>query len=191
MKISASTKGLIISLLVSGIAFGIYFLFLAKKNTFLVDNPTTNTYYFKINNGEEKTITPGQYFSVDLSKGKNAIKVFDDQKKLLYDSAFTVNKVCGLLNIAHQDYFVHTQYYGYNIKKDSLLLTLANTKIDDQLYLGAPKKFNGLYTDDFYYNIDEKYDPMIKNVQKVESRSKIFRKQDFLNYYNEYYPSKK
>lgn len=191
MKISASTKGLIISLLVSGIAFGIYFLFLAKKNEFLVDNPTTNTYYFKINNGDEKTITPGQYFSVDLSKGKNTIKVFDDQKKLLYDSAFTVKKVRGLLNIAHQDYFVHTQYYGYNIKKDSLLLTLGNTKIDGELYLGAPQKFNGLYTDQFYYNIDEKYDPMIKNVQKVESRSKIFRKQDFLNYYKEYYPSKK
>ena len=27
---------------------------LAKKNEYLVDNPTTKTFYFKINNGEEK-----------------------------------------------------------------------------------------------------------------------------------------
>ena len=36
------------------IAFGIYYLFLAKKNEYLVDNPTTKTFYFKINNGEKK-----------------------------------------------------------------------------------------------------------------------------------------
>ena len=44
-----------------------------------------------------------------------------------------------------------------------------------------------LYTDDFYFNIDEDYDKVVKNVQKVESRTKIFRKHDFLNYYKEYY----
>ncbi len=191
MKISASTKGLIISLLVCFVAFGIYFLFLAKKNEFLVDNPTSDIYYFKINNGTEQTIAPGQYFKIELNKGENDIKVFDKEKKLLYDSAFEVKKVRGLLNIAHKDYFVHTQYYGYNLKKDSLLLALEKTKIDDQLYLGAPKLFNSLYTEDFYYNIDEEYDAMIKNVQKIESRTKIFRKQDFLNYYKEYYPTKK
>lgn len=189
-NISASTKGLLISLAVCIVAFAIYFLFLAKKNEYLVDNPTNDTYYFKINNGKEQTIASGQYFKVDLKSGKNDIQVFDKQKKLLYDSAFEVKKLRGLLNIAHQDYFVHTQYYGYNIKKDSLLLTLEKTKIDNALYLGSPKKFNGLYTEGFYYNIDEKYDPLIKNVQQVESRSKIFRKQDFLIYYKEYYPSK-
>ena len=187
-KISASTKGLFISLLLCIVAFAIYFIFLAKKNEFLVDNSTNETYYFQINNGKEQTITSGQYFKVDLNKGKNDIKVFDKEKKLLYDSAFEVKKLRGLLNIAHQDYFVHTQYYGYNISKDSLLLTLEKTKIDNNLYLGSPKKFNSLYTEDFYYNIDEDYDGLIKNVQEVESRSKIFRKQDFLNYYKEYYP---
>ncbi|MFC6267893.1 hypothetical protein [Frigoriflavimonas asaccharolytica] len=190
MKITASTKGLLISLGVCIAAFAIYFLFLAKKNEYLIDNPTNDTYYFKINNGNEQTIASGQYFKVDLNKGKNNIQVFDKQKKLLYDSAFEVKKYRGLINITHQDYFVHTQYYGYNIKKDSLLLTLDKTNIDNELYLGSPKKFNSLYTEAFYYNIDEKYDAIVKNVQKVESRSKIFRKQDFLNYYKEYYPSK-
>lgn len=50
-----------------------------------------------------------------------------------------------------------------------------------------PKKVNKLYTEDFYYNVNEDYDKVIKNIQKVEFRTKIFRKQDFLNYYKDYY----
>jgi hypothetical protein len=74
---------------------------------------------------------------VDLNKGKNSIQVFDQNKKLLYDSAFEVNKLRGLLNIAHQDYYVNDQYYGYNLKKDSLLLALDKTVIDGKDYYGG------------------------------------------------------
>ena len=187
MKISASTKGLLISLFTVIAAFGIYFLFLAKKNTFLVDNPSSNTFYFKINEGKEGIIAGGQTVEVDLEKGKNQIKVFDAQKKLLYDSAFQVNKIRGLINIAHQDYYINEQFYGYNLNKDSLITSRKATEIDGKNYVNAPKLFNQLYTDDFYYNTNEDYDKVIKNVQKVESRSKIFRKQDFLAYYKAYY----
>jgi hypothetical protein len=75
---------------------------LAKKNEYLVDNPTSNTYYFKINNGEENIITSGQHVKVELNRGeKNDIKVFDAQKKLLFDSAFKVTqyRVCSILPI--------------------------------------------------------------------------------------------
>ncbi|AZI34378.1 hypothetical protein [Kaistella carnis] len=187
MKISPSTKGLIISLLTVIFAFGIYFLFLAKKNYYLVDNPSDDTFYFNINNGEEKIITAGQHVKVDLKKGKNEIKVFDAEKKMLFDSSFTVNKVRGLVNIAHQDYYINEQFYGYGVNKDSLIATRRQTNIDGKLYVNAPVRFNKLYTDDFYYNIDEDYDKVVKNVQKTESRTKIFRKTDFLNYYKEYY----
>lgn len=187
MKKNPAVAGFIYALLAVILAFGIYFLFLAKKNYYLVDNPTPQTYYFKINNGDENIITAGQYVKVPLQKGKNNIAVFDANKKPLYDSAFTVNKLRGLLNITHSDYYVHTQYYGYNLKKDSLLLSLDKTVIDGKEYYGEPKKMSKLYTEDFYYNIDEDYDKVIKNIQKVESRDKIFRKQDFLNYYKEYY----
>lgn len=187
MKTSASIKGLVISLFAVLMAFGIYFLFLAKKDEFLVDNPTSNTFYFKINNGEEKTITAGQNFPIDLNKGKNEIKVFDAGKKLIYDSGFVVNKNRGLLNIAHQDYYINEQFYGYGLNKDSLIATRKATEIDGKNYLNSPKHFNKLYTEDFYFNIDEDYDKVVKNIQKIESRSKIFRKIDFLNYYKEYY----
>lgn len=169
------------------LAFGVYFFFLAKKNYYLVDNPTPDTYYYKINNGSEGVISGGQFVKVDLNTGKNSIKVFNQNKKLLYDSAFQVNKVRGLINIAHQDYYVNDQYYGYNLKKDSLLLALNKTIIDGKPYFGGARHFNKLYTEDFYYNVDEEYDQLIKNIDKVESRSKIFRKQDYLNYYKEYY----
>lgn len=187
MKISASTKGLIISVVTVLLAFGIYFVFLAKKNYFLVDNPTENTFYFKLNNGDQYTIAAGQQVMVDLPLGENKIKVFDAQKKLLYDSGFVVNKGRGLLNIAHQDYYINEQFYGYNLNKDSLLMARGATIIDEKNYLNKPKRFNKLYTEDFYFNVNEDYDKVIKNIQKVESRSKIFRKQDYLNYYKEYY----
>ncbi len=187
MKISASTKGLIISVVTVLVAFGIYFLFLAKRNYYLVDNPTEQTFYFNINNGEEKIISAGQQLKVDLKSGKNQIKVLDGQKKMLYDSGFVVNKNRGLLNIAHQDYYINEQFYGYGLNKDSLITSRRQTQIDNKMYVNTPVRFQKLYTDDFYYNIDEEYDGVIKNIQKVESRSKIFRKADFLNYYKEYY----
>lgn len=187
MKISPSQTGFIISVIAVVAAFGVYFQFLSKKDSYIVDNPTPATYYFKINNGDEKIISGGQYVAVDLKKGKNNIAVFDEGRKLLYDSAIQVDKQRGLVNISHSDYYVNTQYYGYDLKKDSLLLALGKTVIDGKEYLGAPKHFNRLYSEDFYYNIDEKYDPVVKNIQKTESRTKIFRKQDYLNYYKEYY----
>ena len=186
-NLSASVKGLIFSLLAMGFAFAIYFLFLAKKNYYLVDNPTPETYYFKINNGEENILSAGQYLKVNLNLGKNDIQVFDAHKKLLYDSAFTVNKIRGLINISHKDYYINNQYYGYGINKDSLIAATKGIEIDNKHYLGDVKKSNQLYTEDFYYNLDEDYDRIVKNVAKTESRSKIFRKQDFINYYKNYY----
>ena len=187
MKISPATKGLIISVIAVLFAFGVYFLFLAKKNYYLVDNPTGETYYFRLNKGDEKIIAAGQMLKVNLNKGKNGIQVFDGKKELLYDSAFVVNKNRGLVNIAHQDYYINEQFYGYGLNKDSLITARKSTIIDGKKFVNEPKHFNKLYTDDFYYNIDEDYDKVVKNVQKVESRTKIFRKVDFLNYYKEYY----
>lgn len=187
LKNNPSLKGLIIAVSVTVIAFITYFLFLAKDNHYLVDNPTPETYFFKINNGEEKILSSGQYVKVDLNLGKNSIKVFDKNKKMLYDSAFQVNKVRGLINIAHKDYYIHKQFYGYFKDKDSLLVQQGSINIDGKNYLGNVKHFNKLYTDDFYYNIDENYDRIIKNVDKVETRTKIYRKQDYLNFYKENY----
>ena len=186
-NLSPSIKGLIISLLTMGIAFAIYFVFLSKPNYYLVDNPTPETYYFKLNNGEEKILSAGQFLKVNLDKGKNSIKVFDQNKRMLYDSAFTVNKVRGLLNITNKDYYINNQYYGYGLNRDSLMAAKPGIEIDKKQYLGDVKKTNKLYTEDFYYNLDEDYDKIVKNVAKVESRTKMFRKQDFINYYKNYY----
>lgn len=187
MKVSAPVKGFIFSVLAVILAFAVYYLFLAKKNTYLVDNPTPQTYYFKINQGEEQIIAGGQSVKVNLNQGKNDIAVFDANKKPLYDSTFQVNKSRGLLNIAHQDYYINRQYYGYIPNKDSLLLSHGKTIIDGKAYWGDVTKRNQLFIDDFYYNLDEDYDAVVKNIQKVESRTKIFRKQDFINYHQNYY----
>ena len=48
-------------------------------------------------------------------------------------------------------------------------------------------KHKKLYIEDFYYNVDEDYDKVIKNIDKVESRTKIYRKEDFKLFYKENY----
>ncbi len=186
MKKNTSLFGFLIAILAVAVSFGFYYLFLEKKNYFLVDNPTSNTYYFKINNGDEKIITSGQSVKVNLNTGENHIKVFDEKKSPLFDSSFVVKKTRGLLNIAHQDYYINRQYYGHITNKDSLLL-LNKVMIDGTPYMGDLKHVNRLYCEDFYFNIDEDYNRLIKSIDKVESRTKIFRKQDFINYYKEYY----
>lgn len=191
MTISSPIKGLLISVACVLAAFAIYFLLLAKRNYYVLDNPSDQTFYVEINQTPSKIISGGQTVKIDLNKGNNEIKVFDGNRKILYDSIIHVEKLRGLLNIAHQDYYINTQYYGYNLDRDSLLLNLPKTNIDGKMYLGAAKKVNKLYTEDFYYNVDEDYDKIIKNIQQVESRTKIFRKQDYLNYYNEYYKLQK
>ena len=108
--------------------------FLAKKNYYLVDNPTGETYYFILNKGDEKIIAAGQMLKVNLNIGKNEIQVFDGKKELLYDSVFVVNKNRGLLNIAHQDYYINEQFYGYGLDKDSLLSARKTTIYTSHLY---------------------------------------------------------
>lgn len=186
MKLTPAYKGLIISISAMFVAFAIYYLFLAKKNEYIVDNSSNKTYYFKLNNGEEQIIEPYQFFKVNLKKGNNRIAVFDANKKLKYDSVFEVKKLRGLINPNLSDYFVNEQFYGINFNKDSLLLA-NQIKIDGKTYFGKVKKHNRLYIDDFYYNLNEDYDKVIKNIDKVESRKKIYRKNNFIDYHNEYY----
>ncbi|MDO4225733.1 MAG: hypothetical protein Q4C75_07560 [Bergeyella zoohelcum] len=64
MKKNPSLVGLVIGILTFVLAFGIYYLFLSKKNYYVVDNPTGKTFYFKINGGEEKVISAGQLVKV-------------------------------------------------------------------------------------------------------------------------------
>jgi len=185
-NLSASTKGFIFSLLGIVFAFSTYYIYLKKENVYIVDNPTSDIFYFRINDGEERIIASGQYVIVDLNKGNNKIEVFDKNRKILYDSIFKVNKSRGLVNITHKDYYVNRQYYGYGLNYDSLKVK-HNIEVDGKILFTDAKKLNELYIEDFYYNINEKYDKVVKNIQKIESRTKIFRKQDFLNYYKDYY----
>lgn len=187
MKKNASLVGFLSAAVFMVLAFAVYFFFLAKKNEYLVDNPTEKTFYFRINGGDEKIISSGQFVKVNLDKDKkNSIQVFDEQKKLLFDSAFRVNKIRGLINITNSDYYIHRQFYGYVPNKDSLLL--ANSfELDGQRLPGDVMHRRNLFIEDFYYNVDEDYDPLIKNIDKLESRTKIYRKQDFLEFYKENY----
>lgn len=187
MKLSAAQKGLLWSLGFMVLAFFIYYQFLRKKNYYVADNPTDHTYYLQINNEQKKIIAAGQSLHIDLSQGKNRFKIFQPENQLLKDTVVEVKKSRGLINLAAKPYYIYRQYYGYNLNKDSLLLTQDQISIDGKKYFGGAKEFTGTYTEDFYYNVDEDFDKVIKNIDKVESRTKIFRKQDFINYYNTIY----
>lgn len=187
MRLSPSIKGLLIALLLTGLSFAVYFVFLSKKNYHVADNASDQTVYMQLDSQEKKIIGAGESLHLQIPNGKHTIKISDKNGNLIKDTIFTVTKQRGLINLTGSPYYIYTQYYGYNLNKDSLLAALPKTVIDGKSYYGGAKEFKGLYTEDFYFNVDEDLDKVIKNIQKVETRKKIFRKQDFLNHYQETY----
>lgn len=186
-QLSPSAKGLLVSVAAALAAFAAYFFYLKKENTYLADNASAKTCTFSLNEQAPIILAGGQNIAVNLKKGKNHIQIWDEAKNVRKDTIFEVKKPRGLLNIGQEDYVINTQYYGYNINKDSLLVASPKTKIDGKLYVGAPEVFRGIYTENFYYNVDEDYDRIVKKIQTRESRSKVFRKADFLAFYQKYY----
>ena len=92
----------------------------------------------------------------------------------------------GLINITNSDYYIHRQFYGYVPNKDSLLVS-SSFELDGEKLPGHVIHHKKLYIEDFYYNLDEDYDKVIKNIDKIESRTKIYSKEDFKNFYKENY----
>ena len=181
-KINAPTLGFIIAFSASVISMLIYFVFLQKDHYFLIDNPTNKPIELTINQVKYQ-IESNQNQKVELEKGYNTIQ-FKDKNGQIKDTFFNVNSQRGVINPTLNEYITFTQYYGYIPNKDSLM-TSKSTTINNKIYFGDLKQENSIFISDFYFNLDEDYQKLIKNIDTLERRKKIFRKADFINFYEE------
>lgn len=180
-----SLLGFIIAVVFFGLAFWVYDFFLKKNEYFLMDNPTSESVSVRWN--EQKITLPAyQFVNVNFKNGRNRLQVlFKDS--IIVDTLISIqNPKRFLLNPTRSEYIIFTQYYGYVPNKDSLLKS-HQTKVDEKLYFGEIIKTKSLFIKDFYYNINEDFDKIIRNIDSIERRKKIFRKEQFKNYYRETY----
>lgn len=184
MKKNSSLIGFLLILAILGVIVLIYNFVLSKPDGYVIDNPSDNTINMRIDE-RDFTIAPQQFVRIDLPKGEHTLKFQYNGKQV--DTVIEIRRSAGLINPTLSDYYVFTRPYGVRENKDSIFKS-RNIAIDNKAYLGNIFKADKMYEEDFYYNLDQKYPKVfIKNSEKKTDLSKIFRKEDFKQFYFENY----
>ncbi|QTV05993.1 hypothetical protein [Faecalibacter bovis] len=184
MKKNPSLIGLLMILAILGVIVLVYNFVLSKPDGYVIDNPSDQTISLKIDE-TAYTIAPQQYVRIDLEKGKHTVKYDINGKKV--DTLIQIRRASGLFNPIRKDYYVFTRPYGHRENVDSIFAS-RNIAIDNKAYLGLITKEEGLYIEDFYYNLDQDYPRIfLKSGEKKTDLSKIFNKEDFKQFYFENY----
>lgn len=183
MKKNPTVFGLIITLGIVAISYLIYALFLNKKDSYLIANPSENSIELLID-GKSFVVAPKQITSIDLTPGKHQMKFNLDGKEI--DTVFEVKFHNGLINPTKADYYVFTRPYGAGRNRDSLFTSQTMT-IDEKVFYGNIQHHNSMYIQGFYYNLDQDYPKVFMNKGDDIDVSKIFSKDDFKQFYFENY----
>lgn len=183
MKNNPNLAGFIIALVIVAICYLIYGLFLEKKDSYLITNPSETQIEIQLD-GKTLIIAPKQTTNIELAKGKHRLNFELNGQQT--DTTFMLTRANAIINPTKSDYFVFTRPYGPNRNVDSLFNTHTLT-IDEKVYHGNIKKFNDLFIQDFYYNLDQDYPTFfLKRGEEVDLK-KIFSKDDFIQFYFENY----
>jgi|SRR5690606_21256637 len=183
MKKNPSLIGLLITIALVVVCYLAYELFLEKKDSYLIANPTEESIKLKIDN-EDYSIAPNQTAEIKLTPGQHRIN-FDYNGKTV-DTVFDVKYYNGVINPTRADYYIFTRPYGPGRNKDSLFTSHTLT-IDEKVFYGNIKHSNELYIQGFYYNLDQDYPKFFLNKGQKTDISKIFHKDDFKQFYFENY----
>ena len=177
--------GFLIALLFAILTMWYYFEKIDQENYFLIDNPSAETVKIKL---DENSYTLAAYQStkIQLNKGKHSFISTINDSVIVRDSFMIDSEIRGLLNPTLSDYIIFTEYYAQNINKDSLLK--AHSKIIDSVkYYGEISEENQFFIKDFYLNEDQEYLKVIKKMDSISKVTKIFRKENFIDFYKQYY----
>lgn len=183
MKRNPSLIGLLVTIGIVLCSYGVYKLFLEKKDSYLIANPSRESIHLKIDE-KDYIVAPKQTTEIKLSPGEHKIN-FELNGKTI-DTTFYVKYYNGVLNPTQSDYYTFTRPYGPARNKDSLFTTQTIT-IDEKIFYGNIKHSNDLYIQGFYYNLDQNYPKFFLNKGPKTDLSKIFSKEDFKQFYFENY----
>lgn len=183
MKKNPTLIGLLLTIGIVMVSYMVYILFLEKKDSYLIANPSEESLQIKIDE-QKYTIAPKQTTEIKLSPGTHRIN-FDYQGKTT-DTVFDVQYYNGLINPTRADYYVFTRPYGAARNRDSLF-TSQTLAIDEKVYYGNIKHSDDLYIQGFYYNLNHDFPKFFIRKGEHVDVSKIFSKEDFKQFYFENY----
>lgn len=184
MKANASFLGFSIAVILTILSFWGYTYFFKKKSDHIIDNPSRYTINIQLDK-DHYILAPQQQVKLHLSKGEHLITVKTDKDSLLIEQQpFTVKKDRGTLNPTLSTYFIFALPYGLKVNKDSIFAK--NTHFyKGKTYYGELSIDSSLYIENFYYNLNETFPKVIKKSENKSLRTKIFRENDFKQYYFE------
>lgn len=183
-KISPSLLGFVIAMLIGIAAFVAYSTFLQKKSEYLIDNPGKESLVVNVDK-EVYKIAPGQQISIDLSKGEHSISSKTERDSVIFSNQkIKVTKPRGVLNPTLSPYFVFSLPYGVEVNVDSIFKD-HSTVYQGKKYYGEISIDSIPYMENFYYNLNENFPGVTLKSANNTLRTKIFRKDDFKQYYFE------
>lgn len=183
MKKNPTLLGLIITIGITAICYFIYMAFLNKKDSYLITNPSDE--YLEVRIDEQTfTLAPNQITSVKLRGGQHTLNF--TYKNEVVDTVFRITRHNAIINPTRADYYVFVRPYGAGRNVDSIFTTKTIT-IDSRVYNGDITRYNDLYIEDFYYNLDQDYPKFFINKGEKTDLSKIFTKDDFMQFYFDNY----
>jgi|26BtaG_2_1085354.scaffolds.fasta_scaffold00012_4 hypothetical protein len=184
MKKNPALFGLLITIGIAIISYTIYLNYLQKVDTYLITNPSEDYLEVKIDDQEYK-LAPNQNAPIKLRGGDHSLSFTYDGKQT--DTIFNIKRANAIINPTRAEYYVFVRPYGAARNVDSLFTSQTIT-IDEKVYNGNITRHDGLYIEDFYYNLNHKYPKLfIKKGGMADDLSKIFTKDDFIQFYFENY----
>src|SRR5690606_8173977 len=109
MKKNPTLLGLIITI---GIVIGcyvVYGLFLEKKDSYLIANPSEEMIKLKID-GQDYSVAPKQITQIKLKGGEHKLQFNLNGKQT--DTTFTITRYNALINPTRADYYIFVRPYG-------------------------------------------------------------------------------
>ncbi|MDR3273293.1 MAG: hypothetical protein LBT29_07420 [Flavobacteriaceae bacterium] len=187
MNKKAPLIGFIIGVLLLTTVVSYYKFFLEKEETFLMDNPTEQSLNITLN-GKKYFLAPKQTTYIEILDGKNTISAVSKEGDMVLKDTFFLaeNSRRCVVNPTLSDYYIFRRYYGY-IKNIDSLYKAHKTVIGGKEYFGEIKIDKNLFINDFYFNIDQDFAKIVNKGDSIESRTKIFRKNQFLEFYRSNY----
>ena len=183
MKKNPMLIGLFLTLGVILVSYLIYEFVLEKKDSYLITNPSDEL--IKINlNDKTYSIAPQQTTSVELEGGEHRLHFTYKGKEV--DTLINITRFNAVINPTRAEYYVFVRPYGPGRNRDSIF-TAHTITIDEKVYHGDIKRYDDLYIQDFYYNLDQDYPKFFLNKGAKTDLSKIFSKEDFKQFYFENY----
>ncbi len=178
-------QGLIISILLAIIIMWVYFTRIENENYVVLDNPTADV--LKVHLDENTfTLAPYQSLRIPLAEGSHTMTSYIEDSMISDEKFSHVKKIRGLLNPTRNEYVVYKRFYGKSVNGDSLIRS-NQFEMDSTIYYGEMWKTDSAYISHFYLNVDQSYPKIIKSMDTVSGIPKIFRKENFKEFYREYF----